>query len=72
MVATADDGEELPKLRGLEFASELTLEDNDVSTAESTAPTGGRGRVAFGEEVIRGGGNFGEVVDVGVFWECVA
>lgn len=72
MVATADDGEQLAKLGGLEFASEFALEDDDVSATECTVPARGGGRVAFGEEVVCGGTDFGEVVDVGIFWECVA
>lgn len=41
MVATADDGEKLAKLGGLEFASEFALEDDDVSAAECTVPARG-------------------------------
>ncbi|RDX88177.1 hypothetical protein CR513_30266, partial [Mucuna pruriens] len=72
VVAPADDGEELLELRGLEFAAELALEDNDVGAAEVAAPAGGGGGVALREEVVGGGADFGEVVDVRVFRERVA
>ena len=72
VVAAADDGEELLELVGLEFAAKLALEDNDVGATEGAAPARGGGGVAFGEEVVGGGTDFGEVVDVGVFGERVA
>jgi len=72
VVAATDDGEQLLELIGLEFADELALEDNDVCSAESAAPAGGGGGVSLGEEVVGGGADFGEVVDVRVFWERVA
>lgn len=71
-MTTADDGEKFAELGGLEFATEFALEDYDVSAAEGAVPTGGGGGVAFGEEVVGGGTDFGEVVDVGVFREGVA
>jgi len=72
VVAAADDREELLELIRLESAAELALEDNDVGSAESAAPAGGGGGVALGEEVVGGGADFGEIVDVRVFWERVA
>lgn len=72
VVAAADDGEEVLELRGLELAAELALEDNDVGAAERAAPAGRGGGVALGEEVVGGGADFGEFVDVRVLRERVA
>jgi len=71
VVAAADDGEELLELWSLELAAELALEDNDIGAAEGAAPARGGGGVAFGEEVVGGGTDFGEVIDVRVFGESV-
>ena len=74
-MAPADHGEPLPELRGLELPAELALEHDDVSAAERAPPGrrgGGGGGVAFGEEVVGGAADFGEVVDVWVFREGVA
>lgn len=71
VVAPADDGEPLPELRGLDFAAELALENDDALGPESAAPGagGGGGGVGFGEEVVGGGAELGEGVDVGILGE---
>lgn len=71
VVATAEHGESLLQFWGFEFAAELALENDDVFAAEVAAPgRGGRGGAeALGEEVVGGGADFGEVVEVWVFGE---
>lgn len=47
----------------------FSLEDEHVLAVQSAAPTAGGGGVVFGEEVVGGGPDFGDVVEVGVFRE---
>lgn len=74
VVATADHREAFSELIQLEFATELALENNDVSASESTSPrgSGGGGGITLGEEIVGGGANFREVIDVGVFREAIS
>ena len=70
VVVAADHGEPLSELQGFY----LSLEQDDVHTVKCAVPgrCGGGGRgVAFGEELLDGGTDFREAVDVGVFWEGV-
>lgn len=73
VVAPADDGESLPELGGLDFAAELALENDDALGPESATPGagGGGGGVGLGEEVVGGGAELGEGVDVGILGERV-
>lgn len=64
MVALADRREPLLELRQADRAAELALENDDVFVAEA-APPGGGGE-ALRVEVVGGGADFRELVDVGV------
>lgn len=62
-------------MRHFNFAAELALEDDGVVVPQVATPAsgggGGGGGVAFGEEVVGGCTNFGNVVDVGVLREGI-
>jgi hypothetical protein len=63
-------------LRHFNFAAELALEDDGVVVPQVATPAsggggGGGGGVAFGQEVVGGCTNFGNVVDVGVLREGI-
>lgn len=62
-------------MRHFNFAAELALEDDGVVVPQVATPAsgggGGGGGVAFGQEVVGGCTNFGNVVDVGVLREGI-
>lgn len=68
VVAPADDGEPFLEFMHVVFSPELPLEDDRFLPAQSAAPAGrgGRRRVPLGEEIVGGGSNLGDVVDVGI------
>lgn len=71
VVAAVENGEPVPELARLDRAAEFALEDDHVLVSEGATPGGGVG-VGLGEEVVGGGADLGEAVEVGVFGEGLA
>ena len=68
MMTTTDGGEHRFELRILDESGQVALENDDLFAAESGAPgrRGGGGGESLGEEVVGGGADLGEAVNVRV------
>lgn len=74
VVASADHRQLLLYIRTRRGFTEFALENDDVFPFQNAAPglgRRGRGGEPLAEKIIRGGADFGEVVDCGAFWEVV-
>lgn len=73
VVTPANHRQPLSQLRQLYQLPELALENDNVFAADGAVPRRrGGGGVAFGEEVVGGGANFGELVNVRPFGQRIA